>query len=93
MSDRLESKGLQIFMQEVAKELGVMDYEGADRSLIPPKVNGYVGGNTSRLLNELGQKIVSESSEEQIKELISRYDLHPPQEDVEKSTSIMNRFQ
>lgn len=91
MSENLESKGLQVFMEEIAQELGVTNYAEMDKRGVPSVVNGYIGGTTSRLLNELGQKMISECSEDEVRELMSRYNLHANEEMIESSKSFMNR--
>lgn len=86
------SKNLNIFMNEIAQELGINNYSEMDKSMIPAVLNGYVGGNTTRLMNELAQKVIENSTEEQILSMMQEYDLHPPDVDIEKSKSLVSKL-
>lgn len=44
---------------EIAQELGLSDYDSIDKGNLPSRVNGYVGGNMTRRLVEMGQKQIS----------------------------------
>ena len=85
MIDGLQSESLKVFMNEIASEFGIQDYENSDKSRILPYFHGAVGGTTSKLCNLLGQKIITETAPEDVRALMDRYDLHVEPEVLKKS--------
>lgn len=81
-------ESLKVFMNELGSEIGITDYVDANKSRMPAIIHGTIGGNTSRLLKELGQIIISETPPDQIKELMDKYDLHVTQEVIDKVNEL-----
>lgn len=85
MLEGYQSESLKVFMNEIASEFGIQDYANSDKARILPYLHGAVGGASSKLCNRLGQIIISETSPEDVKALMDKYDLHVEPEVLEKS--------
>lgn len=47
------------FKNEIAAELGIVDYDKIDKGALPSRVNGMVGGTMTKRLIEMGELYLS----------------------------------
>lgn len=75
-------------MNEIAEEIGIQNYLESDKSRHPSYIHGAVGGTASKLANELGQKIITETHPDQVRALMDKYDLKVDQDVIDKANSM-----
>jgi hypothetical protein len=50
---------LNQFKLEIAKELGIQDYDNIDKGALPARVHGMIGGTMTKRLIEMGQQMLA----------------------------------
>jgi hypothetical protein len=50
---------LNQFKLEIAKELGIQDYDNIDKGALPARVHGMIGGTMTKRLIEMGQQALA----------------------------------
>jgi Small, acid-soluble spore proteins, alpha/beta type. len=53
-------KGMDIFKNEVAKELGLTHYDQIDKGELTSRQNGYVGGNMTKKMVYFAEQVINE---------------------------------
>lgn len=83
---------LDVFLEEIASELGIPNYFETDQGDYPARVHGYVGGNSVRAFSTFAQNMLRSLPEEQGVEMIKKYGLTIPQEEKDRVHQYLEKM-